>query len=526
MATGKLGTKQDMDSRTVAETTAGKIAGIRADGVLRFLGVPYGATTAGANRFRPPQPVTPWGGVREAVELGPRAPQFAKDPDPAVPMDEDCLVLNVWTPSLSGNRPVLVWIHGGGFFAGSGYTEWTDGAALARYGDAVVISVNHRLGLLGFLYLNEVGGDEWGSTANAGMLDLVAALEWVQSNVAAFGGDPDAVTIFGHSGGGGKVATLLAMPAAQGLFRAACMHGGPPFGLKESARATLTARAVLAELGLGRAGAADLQALPVQRLLDLQSALGAGAYPSAEGMRFAPVAGTPSLPAFPAEALAAGFSEPVPLLTGTALDEMRYAMFLNPAWQDKDYDLDEDGLVARIAPGVDNPEQVLPLLDRYRDMTPARGKSRLDLMFDILSDQFRIRTQRLAAAKLAYGTGQVFSYLCEMNQSSPYGAFHGIEMPLFFRTVGRRPDRPDTPQFRRNAEIMSSALISFARSGNPNEAGGSTVFWPAYTQSGQEQLVIREDAVMGATRPRPERIAAWDGVITTVRTDPWGRAFA
>ena len=204
------------------------------DGISVFKGIPYGAPTSGANRFRKPQPPQAWSGVRDATAYPNMAPQppapirglFASWTDPTT-ISEDCLGLNVWTPGLrdGGKRPVMVWFHGGDFASLSGSRSVFDGTRLARRGDVVVVTVNHRLNAFGFLYLGELL-PEFADAANAGMLDLVAALEWVRDNIAEFGGDPGNVTIFGQSGGGGKVATMMAMPAGKGLFHRAIIQSG------------------------------------------------------------------------------------------------------------------------------------------------------------------------------------------------------------------------------------------------------------------------------------------------------------
>ena len=222
----------------VVDTAFGKVRGAAVDGIKAFKGIPYGASTAGANRFMPPQKPAPWGGVREALDWAGHAPQafagrrrpevsrLSGTPD-RVPVSEDCLTLNLWTPGLdAGRRPVMVWLHGGAFSYGSANTPRTAGANLARRGDVVVVSVNHRLNIFGFLDLAALGGEAFAHSGNAGVLDLVAALEWVRGNIASFGGDPGNVTIFGQSGGGGKVSALLAMPAAKGLFQRAIVMSG------------------------------------------------------------------------------------------------------------------------------------------------------------------------------------------------------------------------------------------------------------------------------------------------------------
>jgi len=247
----------DSANEAVAETTSGWIRGTRTDeGICVFKGVPYGASTGGGARFRAPSPPPRWSGTRDALTYGPSCPQpFGAVSGPPVDeqdasrrrmfevygmpvreeyQDEACLVLNVWTPSIgdAGARPVMVRIHGGAFVMGSGSWALHDGTALSLRGDVVVVTVNHRLGVLGYLNLAELGGAEYADSGNAGMLDLVAALSWVRDNIAAFGGDPANVTIFGESGGGYKITALLAMPAARGLFHRAIIESGPGLRVK------------------------------------------------------------------------------------------------------------------------------------------------------------------------------------------------------------------------------------------------------------------------------------------------------
>jgi len=248
-----------------AETAFGRIRGNDENGVKIFKGVPYGADTSGRNRFMPPLDPAKWTGVKDALEFGRSAPQTEPGTrratsDLAVAgagvgnEGEDCLVLNIWTPAVNDGRrrPVMLWCHGGGFSSGSGSSPVTQGANLARHGDVVVVTINHRLNVLGFTYLGEAGGGDFAKSGDVGMLDIVHALRWVRANIAQFGGDPNTVTIFGQSGGGRKVGTLLAMPEAKGLFHRAIIESGPTIKLVELDQAARVASELLSELGLNK----------------------------------------------------------------------------------------------------------------------------------------------------------------------------------------------------------------------------------------------------------------------------------
>src|SRR6266581_450483 len=339
------------DASTAAETTTGKIRGFRRNGVYTFKGLPYGASTAGARRFMPPVKPEPWTGIRNALQYGRICPyldsahfdtdgknlansdedQFLLHRGAALVPGEDCLRVNVWTPEINAShkRPVMVYMHGGGFTAGSGHDLLAyDGESLARNHDAVVVNHNHRLNVYGYLNLGHMGGEEYASSANVGMLDLVAVLEWVRDNITTFGGDPGSVTIFGQSGGGGKVLALMAMPAAKGLFHRAIVQSGPFLKSLSPDYSGRLADLVLAELGLSKSRVRELQGIPVDRL----SGAAAEAMKKMPSQRnsirqvygednWGPTMDGGILPRHPFDPGAPEISADVPLLTGSNLHE-------------------------------------------------------------------------------------------------------------------------------------------------------------------------------------------------------------
>ncbi|WP_166983072.1 carboxylesterase/lipase family protein [Paramicrobacterium fandaimingii] len=508
----------------VATTDSGQVRGLRLETVIRFAGIPYAAPTAGVNRFRPPQPLTPWSGVRDAVDFGPAALQIVRSgrEQEIGRTGEDSLVVNVWTPGLTDSRPVLFWIHGGGFGQGVGHTDVTDGTRLAFEEDVVVVSVNHRLGMFGYLDLEHAAGERFAGSGIAGMLDLERALEWVRDNIAGFGGDPGNVTIFGHSGGAGKVATLLAMPRARELFHRAVMHGGPPFGYSDVDTAADTADRLLHVLGVRHAPQAIAE-IPVERLCDAQAELGVGALPGVNGMLFAPVVGSGHFPERPEDALASGAAADIDVMAGTALDEADYALFARPHWLHDDFDIGADDLVGRVASSIDDASGAGALVERYRSHRNARN---IDLLCEIMSDQFLVRTRRLVEAKLDGDGGRTYLYVCDVNHGQKIGSFHGVQIPFFFDTVTEASRSMPIAATRENlahAAEARHAQAEFARHGRPTLNGTP---WRAYDRESKAQYVFGESGSALVNDPYRHRHERWRDVAVTSRVDPWARLFA
>ena len=322
----------------VVETSYGRVRGLRGDGLLTFKGIPYAGAVAGPNRFRKAPRLEPWAGVRDALRPGPPSLQpgrtSARGEEPAP--EENCLYLNIWTPAADGKkRPVMFYSHGGGFTTGSGSAPYQDGGNLARTWDVVVVATNHRLGLMGFLYLGELGGEEYATSGNQGLLDICDGLKWVHDNIEAFGGDPGNVMIFGESGGGAKTSCLYAMPAAAPYFHKASIESGPGIRMMPRDAAAETARLVLQQLGLEKSDWRKLLDAPAEKLVEVQAALaktpGAGPLTNAGGRRgiagnaraggFGPVVDGTVLPRHPFEPDAPAISKNKPLITGYNRDE-------------------------------------------------------------------------------------------------------------------------------------------------------------------------------------------------------------
>jgi len=486
-------------------TSNGPVRGYLEDGLKVFKGLRYGAPPVGALRFKPPARPDAWTEAADAtaygapaIQSGMAAGERGSSPgDPPAPDEpgssEDCLFLNVWTPATDdARRPVMVWLHGGGFANGSGGAAMYDGGALARKGDVVTVTVNHRLNVFGYLHLGEVFGPDYAQSGVAGMLDIVQALEWVRDNIAAFGGDPGDITIFGESGGGWKVSLLLAMPGARGLFHKAIIQSGPGLTAKPVADADRTARALLEKLGVKTA--AELAAVPTDHLSRTSITVGA------DVMRlYAPVLDGVAIPRHPFEPDAAPLNADVPVLIGTNKDESTLFLLGHPRFGDF---TDDDVMKQAKAAAGDRADALLAALRRaYPDYSPTHIGAAAQTVGNMW-----INSVRLAERKATQGSAPVYMYMLTWETPVSRGRLkspHAVEIPLVFDNVEKARNfvgRGDDPQVV--ADQMSDAWLAFARTGDPG--------WPAYDASRRATMMFNVESGV-QDDPLPEIRALLNG---------------
>jgi para-nitrobenzyl esterase len=564
----------------VVHTSLGELRGVTAGGLYIFRGIPYARPPAGALRFRPPERPDSWSRIRDATRFGPAAPQSLGLLGPVFSLgitrtDEDCLFLNVWTPGLDGQRrPVLVWIHGGAFVLGAGSQSLYDGAALARRGDAVVVTINYRLGALGFLYLRQLSGGRLPASGNEGLRDQIAALQWVRDEIAAFGGDPDNVTIFGESAGAMSCATLLGTPRARGLFHRAILQSGAANHISTPETASAVAEELLSGLrirrrrmdkplsvspermveaqarlfftlrpgvkilapilallrGLGRAGGALIA--PLKRRLPLLSYL---LWPLSvpwralqlllvtgrtwpQGLPLQPVIDGDLLARPPLDAIADGLARDVPVLVGTNLEEVKLFRFMDREARR----LDEAGLIARcerVIPGREEggASRGRRAVEVYRRARAARGEriEPSELWFAIESDRvFRYPAMRLAELQSAHQR-RTFAYL--FTWRSPFaggalGACHALELPFVFGTLGHPLLRAFAGSGPEAAALTERIQDAWiAFARSGNPSHRGLGDWPAYNREQRATMMLgRECKVENA--PREEERSFWDAL--------------
>jgi len=494
--------------RPILETRSGRVLGAVDRGVYRFLGVPYGGSTAGAGRWRPPVREEAWRGSRDGRRPGSIAPQRPSLTDrflgtDELPQSEDCLNLNVWTPPGRGSRPVMVFLHGGGFLSGAPTARLYAGAYLARQADVVVVTVTYRLGALGFGWFGPASADD-GLVANAGLSDVVAALEWVREHAGAIGGDARRVMLFGESAGAMAVGTLLGMPSAHGLFQRAALQSGAASTVLDAAEGCRRGELFLRALGLRRADPARLAAVPLTRVLAAQDAV---VRRVGGGLAYQPIVDGGSLPRPPLEAVADRLVRDVPLLIGTNRDELNlFGAFRGPADR-----IDEADLSRRLH------ELFGPRADAARAAYSAArpGASPEELWAAVLGDRlFRVPALRLAEAQ-ADADGRAYLYLFTWRTpvlDGRLGACHGLELPFVFRTL----DEPgvslftgDGPDRAALAATIGEAWAHFAATGEPAAAGLPP--WPAFDRRRRATMLLDSRPVCAEDPFGAER-RVWEGV--------------
>ena len=491
-------------STTVVETQYGKVQGTRSGPAFVWKGIPFAQPPLGDLRFRAPQAPSPWTGVRDATTFGLASAQsgrmmqrlFSATPEPS---DEDCLFLNIWSPGAGDKRrPVLFWIHGGAFTMGSSSTPWYDGTAFATNGDVVIVTINYRLGALGFLNLADIDGKDKDLSSNCGLLDQVAALEWVRDNIAAFGGDPYNITVFGESAGAMSIGTLLAMLMAKGLFQKAILQSGASHTALDREIASRIANKLIDTLGIHKV--TDLVDVPLEQLLAAQDKVS----DSSGRLAFQPVVDGVTLSHQPIQAIADGSANGVSLLVGTNRDEMRLFTMMDPAQATPDM-----AILERLF-GTKAKEVVAT----YEAAQPEQSSS--DVWINFLTDRtFRIPAIRLAERQSARGTN-VWMYRFDWPTPVFGGrlkACHGLEISFVWNNLdkyGVNLLTGDAAARQKVADAMHPAWIAFARSGNPNTSGLPQ--WPAYDTTHRATMLFNEECQV-VNDPQSAERQLWEGVL-------------
>jgi para-nitrobenzyl esterase len=476
------------DNAPYAAATAGVIRGYTDNGICVFKGVPFGENTA-LHRFKPPVPPRPWGGIRDAREFGPFAPQqlngrdvFFPSPKEGTRVSEDCLHLNVWTPALHDGRkrPVMVYIHVGPYSSSSSNFDMLDGVRLCRRGDVVVVTVNHRLNVFGYFYLAEIRGKEFAESGNVGMLDLILALQWVRDNITEFGGDPNNVTIFGQSGGGAKCATLMAMPTAKGLFHHVITESGQQLTGRTKKHATEIASQVLKNLGLTSAHISELDTIPMKRLIE-----------ASRGLYFGPVTDSILLPRDPFDPDASPLSADIPMMMGNTHGE---TTVLIGGGDSTLFDLSWEELPERIQKSI---KQFIGDLDpqiiiaSYRQWYPRYSPS--DVFFAASTAARSWKGFVIESERRAKQNGAP-TYVYQLNWRTPvhggkWKAPHGLDIPLSFDNIAYCPSMVNnTADAQKMADIMSEVWIAFARTGNPNTK--TIPDWPRFNMENRPTMIF------------------------------------
>jgi para-nitrobenzyl esterase len=496
-------------SGPVAETSTGRLIGEELRGVRAFRGIPFARLPVGPLRFRPPESPEPWSGVRDATRFGPGGPQGSNPVAMVLPIfvpetSEDCLYLNVFTPGTAGSRPVLVWIHGGGNIAGAGSQRLYDGSELVLSGDVVIVTINYRLGIFGFLHGMSVAGEMFPTSGNEALLDQVAALRWVRREIAAFGGDPANVTIAGESAGGTNIAALLGLPAARGLFHKAVMQSTGTGGhhLPRERAAGIFA-AILDAAGLSTTNAGRLREFSGEALLDLQTrvAMSMGG--------FGPVVDGEVMPRSVYDAIENGETAGIPVIVGTVRDEMSVFGLMDPSLPS----LDAAGLLERAEALTSGRGQEAVAL--YRTERQARGVdiSPPALWTAMLTDHdFFAPAMRLAGLQSEHAPS--FAYL--FTWPSPimggaFGSIHGIDLPFFWglrNDPGLEPMIGDLVAAEPLSAMVQDALLAFMRTGDP---ATDALVWPRYEPESRATLIFdRVSGVEDAPREAEQRF--WERV--------------
>lgn len=465
----------------VASTRWGRVRGYLDNGINVFKGIRYGADTA-KRRFMPPLPPDPWTEVRDALEYGSSAPQTSRQNDKP---NEDCLFLNVWTPALrdGGKRPVMFYIHGGAYNNGSGSSPLYDGVRLCRRGDVVVVTVNHRLNAFGYLYLARFGGAEFADSGNVGQLDLILALQWVRDNIAEFGGDPNKVMVFGQSGGGAKIATLMATPLAKNLFHRAATMSGQQVTASGPLNATLRTRAVLDALKLMPQRVAEIRSLPAERLLEAISVrdpvLPFGS------VSFAPVLDGRSLQRHPFYPDAPSQSAHIPMIIGNTHDETR--AFLGS--DEGNFKISWEQLPEKLAPNMRVDIQPEIVIAEYRRLYPRYSPS--EVFFAATTAGRSWRAAVIEAEERAKSGFPAYAYQLDWatpKEGGKFGAPHASDIQLVFDNIQKPGATAIGPQAQPMADQMSETFIAFARTGNPNNK--HTPHWAPYTLPRRTTMVF------------------------------------